>query len=58
MEQPMAWVLRMKTFFGQKPGESIAEFKAECDALNIVEKQWFTDQFNAVGMPTLDPVTR
>lgn len=45
--------VRLRMFFGQKPGQSLKEFMEEVKTLNEDDKLWFLNEFNRMGLPTV-----
>ena len=49
MEKPMSLIVALKHYFGQKPGQSVAEFMAEMRILNEAEKAYFKSALEGLG---------
>jgi hypothetical protein len=54
-EKKMKWTSRMREFFGYRTGETLKDFAVELRALSKEERQWFTVEFNRMGMATENP---
>lgn len=51
----MAFLARMKDFFGFKEGQTLGAFVVECKTLTDKDKQDLWKAFNDAGLPTDPP---
>lgn len=46
-------IVRIRDYFGMKPGQTLAEFSAEVKSLTEADKAWLRSEFERMGLGTI-----